>query len=209
MAISIGKKEIWNFWAPRYEKLWSQYFALGPSRMLIHEHLAELSLRPRHILDIGCGVGQLAFELAARWPEAEIVAADYARGMIERARRDYSAPNIQHIHGSLEDIPRERPFDLIVSTNAFPYFPDKAAAARQLWELLTPQGRVLIVQANNNNFYDALWLIFVKLTVSKSEFLSVKRLQEVLGTAGFSTGTVRRIRTAFFIPSVHLVEGIK
>ncbi|MCB0629705.1 MAG: class I SAM-dependent methyltransferase [Saprospiraceae bacterium] len=210
MALTtIGKKEIWNYWAPRYEKLWSQHFALGPSRNLIHDHLAASDFQPNRILDIGCGVGQLAYELATRWPKAEVVAADYSAGMIARAKRDYAAPNITHIHGSLEDIPNHKPFDLIVSTNAFPYFPDKNLAARQMWKLLAPNGRTLIVQANHNNFYDALWLIFVKLTVSQAEYLSVEDLKEVLQQAGFTIGKVRPISTAFFIPSVFLVEGVR
>jgi trans-aconitate methyltransferase len=209
MALNIGKKEIWNYWAPRYEKLWSQYFALGPGRAIIHKHLSESDLEPRRILDIGCGVGQLAFELANNWPEAEVVAADYSPGMIERARRDYSAPNLTHLHGSLEDLSERGPFDLIVSTHSFPYFPDKRLAAQRIYDLLDDHGRVLIVQANNNNFYDSLWLIFVKLTVSKAEYLSVKKLQDILSRTGLVPGAVRPIETAFFIPSVFMVEGIK
>lgn len=209
MAITIGKKEIWDYWAPRYEKLWSQHFALGPSRRLIHEHLSEITFEPRRILDIGCGVGQLAHELALRWPQAEVLAADYAPAMIDRAKKDYAAPNITHLLGSLEEIPAQSTFDLIVSTNSFPYFPDKKAAADNLFRLLDKNGRLLIVQANNNNFYDSLWLLFVKLTVSKAVYLPVDQLKALLTEVGFDTGAVKPIRTAFFIPSVFLVEGIK
>lgn len=208
MAISIGKKEIWDYWAPRYEKLWSQYFALGPGRALIHRHLASTDLQPNRILDVGCGVGQLVAELAQKWPEAKIIGLDYSPGMIEKARQMYNAPNVEYRMGSLENLEDQAPFDLVTSTHSFPYFPDKEKAARQMRRLLRSGGRALILQANQNNWYDAFWLIFVKLTVSQAQYLSVPQLKSVLASAGFSIGETKPIRTAFFIPSVYMVEAI-
>jgi len=70
------QRTIWDFWAPMYERLWAQRFSLGPGRTLIHQHLEKLNLTAPKILDIGCGIGQLSFEIATHIPDAKIIAAD-------------------------------------------------------------------------------------------------------------------------------------
>lgn len=209
MALAIGTKQIWNIWAPVYNKIWGfQRFSLTPTRNFVHKYLETIGYTPSNILDIGCGIGELSHEFAQRWPQARILGVDYSEGMISRARKDYAAPNIEYILGSLEDVPSERKFDLIVSTHSFPYFPDKLLAARTMRNMLLPGGRILVIQGNTNNLYDAAWLALVKLGVSKADFLSVKKVRTILQEAGFTIGTVRRVDTAFFIPSIYLVEGI-
>jgi ubiquinone/menaquinone biosynthesis C-methylase UbiE len=208
MALIIGTKQIWNVWAPIYEKIWGfQHFSLTPTRNFVRKYLKESGSQSENILDIGCGIGELSFELSQQYPEARILAIDYSDGMIERAKKDYAAPNITHILGSLEDIPPNTKFDLIVSTHSFPYFPDKMKAAKQMFNFLIPSGRILLIQGNTNNLYDAAWLALVKLGVSKADFLSVYEIRDILQEAGFTIGTVQRINTAFFIPSIYLVEG--
>ena len=203
------KRTIWDFWATRYERLLAQRFSLGPARTLIHQHLDTIAPHARRILDIGCGVGQLAFELATKRPDAQIVAADTSLEMITRARADYAAPNITHMQAHLEDIQQNNGFDVIVSTHSFPYFPDKPKSLRTMYGLLRPEGRALIIQGNNNNTYDAIWLFFVKFTTTKAQFCSVEKLRSWLNEAGFEVGAVRSVDKCFFIPSIYLVEGIK
>jgi len=208
MALAIGTKRIWNVWAPFYNKIWGfQRFSLRPTRKFVHKYLEAAGCKPQQILDIGCGVGELSSELSRRWPGARILGVDYSDGMIARAKKDFSAPNIEYLLGSLEDIPADRKFDLIVSTHSFPYFPDKLQAARVMKNKLTPGGRLLIIQGNTNNLYDAAWLALVQLGVSKANFISVKKVRSILQEAGFRIGTVQRVDTAFFIPSIYMVEG--
>lgn len=208
MAVAIGTKQIWNVWAPIYNKIWGfQHFSLRPTRTFVHKYLKASGCQPQDILDIGCGVGELSKEMSQRWPGTRVLGVDYSDGMIARAKKDYSAPNIDYILGSLEDVPAGRQFDLIVSTHSFPYFPDKLKAAKTMKRLLAPGGRLLIIQGNTNNLYDAAWLALVQLGVSRADFISVKKVQSTLQEAGFRIGTVRRVDTAFFIPSIYMVEG--
>lgn len=210
MALAKGRTWIWNIWAPIYNKIWGfQHFSLRPTRRFVHNYLQEIRLEPGNILDIGCGIGELSNELAKHRPETRILGVDYSDGMIARAKKDYAAPNIEYIHGSLEDIPAGRKFDLIVSTHSFPYFPSKLKAAQLMKDLLNKGGRILIIQGNTNNRYDAAWLALVKLGVSKADFLAVSEVESVIREAGFRIGTVRRVDTLSFIPSIYMVEGIK
>jgi trans-aconitate methyltransferase len=198
---------IWDFWAPRYERLFAQRFSLQPTRALVREHLRTVAPSPRRILDLGCGVGQLAAELADEWPGAHITAIDPAPGMIARATRDYARPHVTFAVGALETLATDDPFDVIVSTHAFPYIPAKAAALQRLHGLLTPGGRLLLVQGHVQTLYDALFFLAVKLTVSQADYLSTQALTDLLTAAGFTPGVVRPLPRAWFVPSVYLVTG--
>ena len=54
-------------------------------RML--ERLGFMRIAPRRILDLGCGTGQVSEGLLGQYPKAELVALDFAEGMLRRTRR--------------------------------------------------------------------------------------------------------------------------
>jgi len=203
------RRDVWDFWAPRYEGLWAQRYSLGPSRRRIHEHLDAVALDAERILDVGCGVGQLAQELAQRRPECELVGCDASPDMIRRAQQDYTAPNLAYHTGPVEGMERGTGFDVIVCTHAFPYFPDKPASMAAMAALLRPGGRLLIIQANTENLYDRSWLLIVRLTTTPSRYLSAAGLHALMSTAGLAPGVVRSVDKPRWIPSIQLVEGIR
>jgi malonyl-CoA O-methyltransferase len=51
------------------------------------ERLDELRLRPRVVLDLGSGTGQVTRQLKRRYPRALVMALDIAPGMLREARR--------------------------------------------------------------------------------------------------------------------------
>lgn len=203
------ERTIWDYWAPRYERLLVQRFSLGPSRRLVHERLDAMSPPPRRILDLGCGIGQLAREIAERRPDVEVVGLDTSAGMIGRARIDYAAPNLTFLCGPLESLPVDEPFCAIVSTHAFPYVPDKPAALRRIREVLVPDGRLLLIQANDEGWYDRAWLFFVKRTTTAAVYHPAATLQAMMVEAGLRPDLVRSIDKAFFVPSIQLVEAVR
>lgn len=100
------------------------------------------------ILDIGTGTGYLAFPLAEAYPQAVVYGIDIAQGIMEENRRravESGRHNLifQAFDGIQYPFERES-FDLIVSRYAFHHFPDPAAAVEQMYQLLSPGGRVLI-----------------------------------------------------------------
>ncbi len=203
-----ANRDVWDFWAPRYEGLWAQRWSLGPSRRLIHRHLDAVLPDAERILDLGCGVGQLARELALGRPASEIVGCDASPEMIERAKNDYTAANLRYQLATVEALDRGSGFDAIVCTHAFPYFPDKPASMAAMAALLRPGGRLLIIQANTENLYDRLWLLFVRLTTTPSRYLGAAGLHDLMAGAGLTPGVVRPVDKPRWIPSIQLVEGI-
>jgi len=198
--------KIWNFYADRYERLWVQRFVLKPSRRLILKTMMELP-SSRKILDVGCGIGELCHSMSRQDPLAEIIGIDPSVKMIKRATEKFSGKNISYICGHPDSLPEDQKFDLIVSTNAFPYMMDKTKALAGMKMLLKPNGRVLLLFANRNNLYDAFWLMLVKLTTSSAEYPSVSSLHNLLKESGFEVGKTEPIESLFFIPSVFMVEA--
>jgi 2-polyprenyl-3-methyl-5-hydroxy-6-metoxy-1,4-benzoquinol methylase len=200
---------IWDFWASRYQGLWAQQFALKPARGMVIAHIAESAPESLHILDIGCGVGQLAIELATNFPSSSITAVDSCKGMIDVAKMQNAHTKINYLHSNIEDMPKDKPFDVIIMTHAFPYFPDKLSALSLMHDMLRPGGRLIMVHATTENAYDMLLLVFVRFTVSKAQYLSACRLSSMISDSGFLIGKVQPMKRRVLIPSIYMLEGIR
>jgi malonyl-CoA O-methyltransferase len=73
-------------------------------------------IKASKILDVGCGTGYLADQLAKSFPAAEVVGIDIAPGMIETAKVKYKQNNLLFAVGDGEGLPFGRAaFDLVVS----------------------------------------------------------------------------------------------
>ncbi|MGD9863891.1 MAG: class I SAM-dependent methyltransferase [Pseudodonghicola sp.] len=99
----------------------------------------------RHILDLGCGTG----ELAARLSEAgfAVTGVDPQAAALERARQ--LAPAVQFLLSRVEDLPADcGPFDAACFVNALHHVaPDRMEAALiKALSLVRPGGEVLVIE---------------------------------------------------------------
>jgi SAM-dependent methyltransferase len=96
---------------------------------------------PRRALDLGTGTGTGARILAARFPEAEIVGADLAAGMIDEAARltpPQLVARVRFVHADAAALPfGDGEFDLVALANMIPFFDELA-------RVTAPGGAVLI-----------------------------------------------------------------
>lgn len=67
-------------------------------------------LRPRSVLDAGCGTGRVAIELARRG--ADVVGVDIDASMLNLARAKH--PDLTWVHADLADVALGRTFDVVV-----------------------------------------------------------------------------------------------
>ncbi len=95
-------------------------------RML--ERLDYIRLRPTRLLDAGCGTGWGTRQLAQRYPAAQLVALDIAKGMLETGR-DRSAWWRKLFSG-------RREFPLCADVEALPL---SSASMQMIWSNLTLQ----------------------------------------------------------------------
>lgn len=90
------------------------YDALNAGREDTDFYLSQLPNVPQRILDIGCGTGRFALELAARGHD--VCAVDPAPGMVAFAREKPGADLIEWYVGRCCVVPKSRPFDFIFMT---------------------------------------------------------------------------------------------
>jgi ubiquinone/menaquinone biosynthesis C-methylase UbiE len=85
---------------------------------------------PRHVLDLGTGTGVVAFALAERYPEAEILGVDLSAGMIEEARRKVPPELAGRVSFEVGDAAAlsspDGAFELAVLSNMIPFFDELA-----------------------------------------------------------------------------------
>jgi SAM-dependent methyltransferase len=95
-------------------------------------------------LDVACGTGVLAREVASRVGRAgSVVGLDANPGMLAVARR--RAPQIEWQEGSAERLPyADRSFDRVVSQFGLMFFGDRAGALREMLRVLRPGGRIAV-----------------------------------------------------------------
>jgi len=204
-TIEMARRTIWDFWASRYEGLWAQRYSLAPTRQLVRARIAEVAPTGARLLDAGCGTGQLLAELAEERPDLALFGSDPSGAMIAQALTRHATPSIRLRIGTIDD-EREGPFDLIVMTHSFPYVGDQRAAARQLFSLLKPGGRVLLAHANSESLYDRLFLRGVKLTTTRTHYPSARELVQLFTAAGFVCSVIRGVERPRWMVSLLLSE---
>jgi len=130
----------------------NQYLAFADERALPFHHLvaAVTHLRPRRVLDIGCGPGALTATLLERWPSADILGIDRSPEMIELAERWAVPDRLDFASADIRSWRPDEPVDLILSNACFHWIEDHAALLRRLASLLN-DGGVLAFQVPANH----------------------------------------------------------
>ncbi len=123
----------------------------------------RVSSRPRTIVDLGCGPGQLTRVLRERWPDAEITGVDSSAEMIDKAVRDNTDPHASYVladvfawkpnllgdgllDGKAADSAAASHVDLIVSNAMFQWVDDQLEVIRRLTEVAD----TIAIQVPNN-----------------------------------------------------------
>lgn len=95
------------------------------------------------VLDLACGTGVLACELADRLPGCELLGADPSDEMLNVARGKNAA--IQWCNARAESLPfKDGAFDAVVSQFGFMFFDEPVTALKEIIRVLRPEGRLTI-----------------------------------------------------------------
>lgn len=105
--------------------------------------IKNLSHKKKAVLDIGCGSGILAFELAKYYEN--VVGVDICQEMLEIAKLKRYAPNIQYLLMDAEKLILDEKFDLITSANTFHHLQNLPATLKRIKKLLNPGGKVVLL----------------------------------------------------------------
>lgn len=119
------------------------------------EFLAALALREgSRVVDLGCGPGFVAYELARRvGARGEVVALDESPAWIayvEGEARTRGLANLRAVRARLQDVELESGrYDALFARWVFSFVPEPGAVLERLAHALRPGGRVLVVDYNH------------------------------------------------------------
>jgi SAM-dependent methyltransferase len=98
----------------------------------------------RHVLDVGCGRGELAIPLAARG--ASVDAVDPSQAMLDsgKARPGADDPGLRWIHGPIETAPLCPPYDLATAGQSL-HWTEWSVSLPRIASVLVPEARLVMV----------------------------------------------------------------
>ncbi len=121
--------------------------------------LSDLPIAPaEHIVDLGCGTGNLTSVLMdILGPAGTVTAIDYCESMIEVARAKIGDERVRWLVADAVWLPLdESSVDRVVCFSAWPHFPDPAAVTRELSRVLGPGGMLHIVHIDSRDRINAI-----------------------------------------------------
>lgn len=103
--------------------------------------------RPRTVVDLGCGDGELTRTLAERWPEARVAGVDSSPEMIEKAVA--RGGRVRFERGDVRDWRPGPDVDVLVTNAALQWVPEHRDLLR-LWVRGLPAGAWIAMQVPGN-----------------------------------------------------------
>lgn len=112
--------------------------------------------QPARILEFGCGTGNLSFALAARFPDAELIATDLAPPMTALCRKRLGASERLAYAAMDAELPAFAPaqFDLVCGSLAAQWFAIPHQAFAALGALLRPGGVLALTTLGSDTFQE-------------------------------------------------------
>ncbi len=142
---------------------------------IISNFFLSLELSGPMVLDVGCGSGRIAMELAGR--NAIVFGTDISERMIRYAKRtaDTSASPVRYTRGSATSLPyRNSTFDVVVSASVVEWIDQDQQAILEMARVLKPGGKILISVPNRKSFFRLLEKWQFKSKLLCRHFVSVK-----------------------------------
>lgn len=140
---------------------YNQGFELTESTKLRMERRARMISaefnpnQPGHVLEIGCGTGELSYWIARDTPHS-VIATDRCLPFIEQARANYALSNLQYEVLDMNEPPEDffGKFDYVVGNGILHHlFPFLDQALKRIQSMLKPSGKIVFVEPNLYNPY--------------------------------------------------------
>ena len=139
-------------------------YVLPPGESLVRKALIDtVKVKPRRILDLGCGTGSTTVLLKQAFPNSEVIGLDLSPFMLVAAedKAHQAGLEIQWIHAKAEQtgFPPES-FDLVTASLLFHETPPAISQAilQESYRLLTVGGECLILDGNQRMLRQTTWL---------------------------------------------------
>lgn len=147
---NVTKTAFWNAYAKAYDGL----LEFVPYKHLI-DHISEivLSYRPRKVLDLGCGTGNVTAKLVDKDPQLHVDAVDWSRVMLDmlppKVRGKSVVISRRDALQFLETCRRR--YDVIVMSNVLYAISDRKRLWKLLQKCLADDGRIVVANPDTGD----------------------------------------------------------
>jgi len=139
LLAQCGAGEIWNWESPAGKLRWAR------RAKMLSSHLKPGMI----VLELGCGAGYFTQQLARSG--ADVVAIDVSPELLEIARTNCSAPNVQYqIENAYELSYEDAAFDSVVGSSVLHHL-EIEKALRDVYRVLKPAGTIYFTEPNMLN----------------------------------------------------------
>lgn len=167
--------------------------------------LSLVQPRPRmHVVDLGCGTGELTRELHDHLHAFETIGIDNSETMLLKSGA-FGAEMLHFERGDIEAFITDRPYDLVFSNAALHWVPDHESLITRLTSFLSANGQIAIqMPANDDHPSHAIAAdIASQFDIEpRADFvLPVERYAALLHHLGYSKQNVRLQMYGHVLPS--------
>jgi len=115
--------------------------------------LALIKIEPKVVLDLGCGTGYFSRLLAKRYKQSNVIGIDFARQMIDVAKRDSTMTSLDFQQADAEHLPLEnQSVDLVFSNMMLPFCDDLNIVVKEVKRVLRPNGLFIFSSLGPDSF---------------------------------------------------------
>ena len=155
-----------------------------------HDFFVDRVHKGERVLDVGCGKGELAYDLAER-SGATVVAIDASPWMLEFARARFSHPNVTYVQADAAEYTPEQPVDVAILSNVLEHIESRVELLRALRE--RDGARRLLIRVPS---HERDWTVPLKQEVGLPHFSDPEHkleynpqlLRDELAAAGWNMG---------------------
>lgn len=146
---------------------------------------AMVRVRPGlHVVDLGCGTGELTARLADALPGSDVLGLDSSSEMLARAV-PLQRPGLHFARGNLADLSGS--WDLIFSNAAIQWAPDHRSLLRHLAGALRPDGQIAVqIPSNHDHVSHRLIAEVARSDPFRSALAGWTRRSPVLDVEGYA-----------------------
>ncbi|MBV6480060.1 MAG: Ubiquinone/menaquinone biosynthesis C-methyltransferase UbiE [Ignavibacteria bacterium] len=143
--ISEQQKESWNRFSPGWKK-WDN-MTMDFLKPAGDEIMNLLNVKDNEIvLDVATGTGEPGLTIALKQKKGKVIATDLSEGMLEVARENAlrrGIVNFETVNSDISALPfDDNTFDAVSCRFGFMFFPDMLLAAKEMFRVLKPGGRM-------------------------------------------------------------------
>lgn len=202
-----GEGTLYNQVSDQFNEITRGFYASANLELLKHLKLKKNS----QVLDLACGTGHLAIEIAKRIPQGKVVGVDMSTQMLAKAKADAKSAGVSNIdfveQNIYELLPQVKPGDFQVGVSCFALsYLGCDFLLKEFRSLLGEKGQVGITTSSTNSLTE--WQpLFMEFIMEHMDLVAQFDITEIPDMPSGEEDMIERMKGAGFVnPKVKAIQ---